>query len=488
MSYNKPLTFEDWYSRTIKKMAHLDVPSLMAWAWSAALEQGAIAIEEKFTVPGFDLSDPNKLRNLKCFFCENGRYKWGGFHSDRPRRFFAIRGGGTLAELKNLARVMVPGGEIWPKDEMPTPPMARIESYDIGFPKDNAPIVFVEVPQDWPPFKGPNMETEEGIPLQPSEPGADDEGRCSACGADDPYYEGHMPGCELDERYQRDRILHPDQPPTIRMETLGRILCENSIPAFNEKMMPGQAPYTPEERAKRDELVQAAARAEELIPIDELEGYAQVKRERVSFFLPAIDHNQHGRGSEERGPDDSDCPCRKTPYESQCAQAGCGFCRSSRTSSEALEGAQELASALDTEEGRAKVGEALGEGLRETALRRRLLAEALETDEGRKQVGQDLMVKIGAEYLKAKMEEAPRRREQILTWLDQVTNLLAPRTGLREEHTPPEVRSWILRHHEKDLVRVSGEVECIECKKLYRDHPEIYPTLVLLCDGRLGKT
>jgi hypothetical protein len=40
---------------------------------------------------------------------------------------------------------------------------------------------------------------------------------------------------------------------------------------FAERMMPGQKPYTPEERRIRDALVGDAARAEELIDIDELD-------------------------------------------------------------------------------------------------------------------------------------------------------------------------------------------------------------------------
>lgn len=55
-------------------------------------------------------------------------------------------------------------------------------------------------------------------------------------------------------------------------------------------------------------------------------------------------------------------------------------------------------------------------------------------------------------------------------------------------HIPQEVRDWIRDHHIHDLARVSGDVVCEQCKKPYRDHPEIHPTFVLLCDGRVGKT
>ena len=42
--------------------------------------------------------------------------------------------------------------------------------------------------------------------------------------------------------------------------------------------MPGQVPYTTEERAQLAELMLVACRAEELIPLDELEEYAERRR------------------------------------------------------------------------------------------------------------------------------------------------------------------------------------------------------------------
>jgi hypothetical protein len=39
------------------------------------------------------------------------------------------------------------------------------------------------------------------------------------------------------------------------------------------------------------------------------------------------DHAEHGLGSAEDGPDDSDCGCRDTEKQTECANAGCGFCR-----------------------------------------------------------------------------------------------------------------------------------------------------------------
>lgn len=37
-------------------------------------------------------------------------------------------------------------------------------------------------------------------------------------------------------------------------------------------------------------------------------------------------HEGHGSGSKEAGPDDSDCSCRGGPEQGACANAGCGFC------------------------------------------------------------------------------------------------------------------------------------------------------------------
>lgn len=41
---------------------------------------------------------------------------------------------------------------------------------------------------------------------------------------------------------------------------------------------------------------------------------------------PAASHADHGRGSPDDGPDDSDCPCRGTVQQAECADSGCGFC------------------------------------------------------------------------------------------------------------------------------------------------------------------
>jgi hypothetical protein len=37
-------------------------------------------------------------------------------------------------------------------------------------------------------------------------------------------------------------------------------------------------------------------------------------------------HNNHGKATEEDGPEDLDCPCRGSPAAIDCADEGCGFC------------------------------------------------------------------------------------------------------------------------------------------------------------------
>lgn len=38
-----------------------------------------------------------------------------------------------------------------------------------------------------------------------------------------------------------------------------------------------------------------------------------------------MDHREHGQG-DDGGPFDSDCICRQTKLQQDCAAAGCGFC------------------------------------------------------------------------------------------------------------------------------------------------------------------
>ena len=44
-----------------------------------------------------------------------------------------------------------------------------------------------------------------------------------------------------------------------------------------------------------------------------------------------VNHDNHGRGTAEDGPDDQDCPCRDTFLEVACAEHGCGFCGRGKT-------------------------------------------------------------------------------------------------------------------------------------------------------------
>ena len=40
-----------------------------------------------------------------------------------------------------------------------------------------------------------------------------------------------------------------------------------------------------------------------------------------------VEHSDHGRGTEDDGPDEPDCACCATDKQAVCAEAGCGFCR-----------------------------------------------------------------------------------------------------------------------------------------------------------------
>ena len=41
------------------------------------------------------------------------------------------------------------------------------------------------------------------------------------------------------------------------------------------------------------------------------------------------EHDTHGRGNDEHGPEYSDCLCRNTVNEATYASTGCGFCMAS---------------------------------------------------------------------------------------------------------------------------------------------------------------
>lgn len=49
------------------------------------------------------------------------------------------------------------------------------------------------------------------------------------------------------------------------------------------------------------------------------------------------DHKEHGRGTEEYGPYDSDCPCRGSILQKACAAGGCGFCQAAESMHEDMD-------------------------------------------------------------------------------------------------------------------------------------------------------
>lgn len=51
-----------------------------------------------------------------------------------------------------------------------------------------------------------------------------------------------------------------------------------------------------------------------------------IEWDKIDLKKKPIDHSQHGRGTLEDGPDESDCGCRATEDEVECSQNGCGFC------------------------------------------------------------------------------------------------------------------------------------------------------------------
>lgn len=53
------------------------------------------------------------------------------------------------------------------------------------------------------------------------------------------------------------------------------------------------------------------------------------KRKSKKPNLMKSQHDKHGQGTAENGPDESDCACRNTDKEKACARAHCGFCLAS---------------------------------------------------------------------------------------------------------------------------------------------------------------
>ena len=52
----------------------------------------------------------------------------------------------------------------------------------------------------------------------------------------------------------------------------------------------------------------------------------QTRNEPCGCPILDDDHSEHGRG-DDSGPFDPDCICRESSLESECALAGCGFCK-----------------------------------------------------------------------------------------------------------------------------------------------------------------
>lgn len=60
------------------------------------------------------------------------------------------------------------------------------------------------------------------------------------------------------------------------------------------------------------------------------------------------------------------------------------------------------------------------------------------------------------------------------------------RKEIYAEMVPEEVANWIVEHTE--LIRLSGIAICSICGIDFNHHPEIFPTFVLMCNGKVGKT
>jgi hypothetical protein len=103
--------------------------------------------------------------------------------------------------------------------------------------------------------------------------------------------EGFFFGIEGDCRQGFYRLYEP-APSEIEATGLERRLEQLATKHASEgreespRMMPGQAPYTPSERAGVGDLLAGAAQAEDLIDADELEEHARVARKREMESKP----------------------------------------------------------------------------------------------------------------------------------------------------------------------------------------------------------
>lgn len=63
------------------------------------------------------------------------------------------------------------------------------------------------------------------------------------------------------------------------------------------------------------------------LPEEEKESDRVEARKKLAVYRPVRGvHAQHGRSEPGSGPDDPDCSCRATSKQTECADAGCGFC------------------------------------------------------------------------------------------------------------------------------------------------------------------
>ena len=81
---------------------------------------------------------------------------------------------------------------------------------------------------------------------------------------------------------------------------------------------------------ERDDELQDLQRHGVLTPEQTQAALAEHRRAWEQALL-GYDHDSHGRGTAESGPDDPDCPCRDTVRQAVCATAGCGFCLAAQT-------------------------------------------------------------------------------------------------------------------------------------------------------------
>jgi len=87
--------------------------------------------------------------------------------------------------------------------------------------------------------------------------------------------------------------LHATELERQALEILVRVVKIGYRQLGEETMMPGEPSYTPGERRRRNELVLAAVRAEQLIPEDELEE-ASAKEREVSTLVDLLETALHG--------------------------------------------------------------------------------------------------------------------------------------------------------------------------------------------------